>query len=72
MEGGSSGDGGRGLRGRGLRVTWLGHSTVLVEQDGVVVLTDPVFSQRASPLQIVGPKRYRGPPCTVEQVQYYY
>lgn len=54
--------------GPGLRVTWLGHATVLVEIDGLNVLTDPIFSQRASPVQFMGPKRYRGPPCTVEQV----
>ena len=34
----------------GLRVTWLGHSTVLIEIDGVRVLTDPVWGPRASPL----------------------
>lgn len=54
--------------GPGLRVTWLGHATVLVEMDGLNILTDPIFSQRASPVQFMGPKRYRGPPCTVEQV----
>ncbi|XP_004548284.4 N-acyl-phosphatidylethanolamine-hydrolyzing phospholipase D isoform X1 [Maylandia zebra] len=54
--------------GPGLRVTWLGHATVLVEIDGVNVLTDPIFSQRASPIQYMGPKRFRGPPCTVEQL----
>lgn len=54
--------------GPGLRVTWLGHATVLVEMDGLNILTDPIFSQRASPLQIMGPKRYRGPPCTVDQL----
>ncbi|XP_030625876.1 N-acyl-phosphatidylethanolamine-hydrolyzing phospholipase D isoform X2 [Chanos chanos] len=54
--------------GAGLRVTWLGHATVLVEIDGLVVLTDPIFSQRASPLQFMGPKRFRGPPCTVDQL----
>ncbi|XP_029901688.1 N-acyl-phosphatidylethanolamine-hydrolyzing phospholipase D isoform X2 [Myripristis murdjan] len=52
----------------GLRVTWLGHATVLVEMDGLNILTDPIFSQRASPVQFVGPRRYRGPPCTVEQL----
>lgn len=52
----------------GLRVTWLGHATVLVEMEGMNILTDPIFSQRASPVQFMGPKRYRGPPCTVEQV----
>lgn len=41
----------------GLRVTWLGHSTVLIEIDGFRVLTDPVFSERASPFSWLGPKR---------------
>src|SRR5262245_48532559 len=40
----------------GLRVTWLGHSTVLLEMDGRRVLTDPVFGERASPLRFAGPK----------------
>ncbi|XP_076015023.1 N-acyl-phosphatidylethanolamine-hydrolyzing phospholipase D isoform X2 [Genypterus blacodes] len=52
----------------GLRVTWLGHATVLVEMDGLNILTDPIFSQRASPFPFMGPKRFRGPPCTVEQL----
>nr|XP_055045790.1 N-acyl-phosphatidylethanolamine-hydrolyzing phospholipase D isoform X1 [Misgurnus anguillicaudatus] len=51
-----------------MRVTWLGHATVLVEMDGLVLLTDPMFSQRASPMPFMGPKRYRGPPCTVQQL----
>ncbi|XP_049616667.1 N-acyl-phosphatidylethanolamine-hydrolyzing phospholipase D isoform X1 [Syngnathus scovelli] len=54
--------------GPGLRVTWLGHASVLVEMDGLNILTDPIFSQRASPFQFVGPKRYRGPPCSVQQL----
>lgn len=58
--------------GPGLRVTWLGHATVLVEMDGLNVLTDPIFSQRASPFQFMGPRRYRGPPCTVEQVECFF
>ncbi|KAL7828317.1 hypothetical protein AOLI_G00314690 [Acnodon oligacanthus] len=57
-----------GQVGSSLRVTWLGHSTVLLEMDGLVVLTDPMFSQRASPMSFVGPKRYRGPACTVAQL----
>lgn len=51
-----------------MQVTWLGHATVLVEMDGLVLLTDPMFSQRASPMAFMGPKRYRGPPCTVQQL----
>ncbi|XP_061523705.1 N-acyl-phosphatidylethanolamine-hydrolyzing phospholipase D isoform X4 [Phycodurus eques] len=54
--------------GPGLRVTWLGHASVLVEIDGLNILTDPIFSQRASPVQFMGPKRYRGPPCSVQQL----
>lgn len=47
------------------RITWIGHSTVLVEFDNISVITDPIFSDRASPSQVFGPKRYRDPPCTV-------
>ncbi len=45
----------------GLRVTWLGHSTLLVEIDGYRILTDPVWGERASPLSTVGPKRWYEP-----------
>nr|WP_240359828.1 MBL fold metallo-hydrolase [Pyxidicoccus trucidator] len=45
----------------GLRVTWLGHSTLLVEVDGHRILTDPVWGERASPLSTVGPKRWYEP-----------
>jgi L-ascorbate metabolism protein UlaG (beta-lactamase superfamily) len=45
----------------GLRVTWLGHATMLIEIDGHRVLTDPVWSERASPYDWVGPKRWYTP-----------
>lgn len=45
-----------------LRVTWLGHSTTLVEIDGRRVLLDPVWSERASPLQFSGPRRFQPVP----------
>ena len=45
----------------GLRVTWFGHSTTLVELDGVRILTDPVWSQRVSPSRFVGPRRWAAP-----------
>ncbi len=45
----------------GLRITWLGHSTLLVEMDGIRVLTDPVWGQRASPMAFAGPKRFHPP-----------
>lgn len=45
----------------GLRVTWMGHSSMLVEIDGLRVLVDPVWEQRASPFQWMGPKRFFEP-----------
>jgi len=42
--------------GSGLRATWLGHSTVLIEIGGRRVLTDPVWGPRASPSRIAGPR----------------
>lgn len=52
----------------GLRATWLGHSTVLVEIDGVRVLTDPVWGPRASPSRHVGPKRFQPVPVPLRQM----
>ncbi len=49
----------------GLRVTWLGHSTLLIEQDGFRVLTDPVFGERTSPFTFAGPKRWYAPPIAL-------
>ena len=46
----------------GLRATWLGHSTVLIEIDGLRVLTDPVWGPRASPSRLIGPKRFQPVP----------
>jgi L-ascorbate metabolism protein UlaG (beta-lactamase superfamily) len=52
----------------GLRATWLGHSTVLIEIDGWRVLTDPVWGQRASPSRLVGPKRFQPVPVALQQL----
>jgi L-ascorbate metabolism protein UlaG (beta-lactamase superfamily) len=52
----------------GLRVTWMGHSSLLVEIDGVRILTDPVWDQRASPMQWAGPKRFFPPPVGLEDL----
>jgi L-ascorbate metabolism protein UlaG (beta-lactamase superfamily) len=49
----------------GLRATWLGHSTVLIEMDGWRVLTDPVWGPRASPSRLVGPKRFQPVPVPI-------
>jgi L-ascorbate metabolism protein UlaG (beta-lactamase superfamily) len=50
----------------GLRATWLGHSTVLLEIDGLRVLTDPVWGPRASPSRIAGPKRFQPVPVALQ------
>ena len=52
----------------GLRITWLGHSTLVIEIDGVRVLTDPVFGPRASPFSFIGPKRFHPVPVTIAQL----
>jgi L-ascorbate metabolism protein UlaG (beta-lactamase superfamily) len=49
----------------GLRATWLGHSTVFVEIDGVRLLTDPVWGERASPVSFAGPKRFDPVPVPI-------
>jgi L-ascorbate metabolism protein UlaG (beta-lactamase superfamily) len=49
----------------GLRATWLGHSTVLLEIDGFRVLTDPVWGERASPVTFAGPKRFQPVPVPI-------
>ncbi len=52
----------------GLRVTWLGHSSSLIEIDGHRALLDPVFGPRASPLSCAGPKRFHEPPLCVDEL----
>jgi L-ascorbate metabolism protein UlaG (beta-lactamase superfamily) len=52
----------------GLRVTWLGHSSSLVEIDGVRVLTDPIWDERAGPTQWTGPKRFFPPPLALDDL----
>ncbi|MEO8114296.1 MAG: MBL fold metallo-hydrolase [Phenylobacterium sp.] len=42
-------------------ITWVGHASMLVQAGGLNVLTDPVFSQRASPVQFTGPSRVQPP-----------
>ena len=42
-------------------VTWIGHATAMVQLGGLTVLTDPMFSARASPLPLVGPRRHAAP-----------
>jgi L-ascorbate metabolism protein UlaG (beta-lactamase superfamily) len=54
--------------GTGLRATWLGHSTVLLEIDGHRVLTDPVWGPRASPSRLFGPKRFQPVPVGIRSL----
>ena len=39
-----------------VQAVWLGHATVLVQLDGLTLLTDPIFSERCSPVQFLGPR----------------
>jgi len=50
------------------RFTWIGHATVLVQYQGINILTDPIFGQRASPLSFAGPKRITQPAIHIEQL----
>lgn len=51
-----------------MRCTWLGHATCFVQVGGLGILTDPVFSQRCSPVQWAGPKRYVPPACSISDL----
>ena len=50
------------------RVTWLGHSTLLVELDGARLLVDPVWGERASPMSFAGPERFYAPPLALDDL----
>jgi len=52
----------------GLRAIWLGHASVLLEVDGVRILTDPVLSKRASPLGFMGPLRFHSAPIAIKDL----
>ena len=49
------------VHGETMRATWIGHSTMLVQTQGLNILTDPIWSDRASPLSFLGPRRVRRP-----------
>lgn len=49
-------------------ITWMGHATVLLQVNGVNILTDPIFSDRASPVRWAGPKRKRPLPASLAQL----
>jgi N-acyl-phosphatidylethanolamine-hydrolysing phospholipase D len=50
------------------QVTWIGHATVLVQYAGKALLTDPVFSDRASPVDFLGPRRVHSPALAIEDL----
>ncbi|KAF1005006.1 MAG: hypothetical protein GAK28_03633 [Luteibacter sp.] len=52
----------------GLRVSWFGHSSMLLEIDGVNVVVDPFWSERTSPFSWLGPKRWYAPPVSIEHL----
>jgi len=52
----------------GLRVTWFGHSSTLLEIDGLRLLIDPVWDDRAGPVRWAGPKRFFAPTLPLDQL----
>ena len=52
----------------GIGYKHINHSTVLIQLNGVNILTDPIYVKRASPFQIVGPSRYRSPSIPYEEL----
>ncbi len=51
-----------------LQITWIGHATMLIQYRGVNILTDPIFSERASPVSFAGPKRHNPPVLAIEEL----
>ncbi|KAF0815409.1 hypothetical protein IGB42_00490 [Andreprevotia sp. IGB-42] len=49
-------------------VTWIGHITQLVQVGGMNILTDPMFSERCSPVQFAGPKRHQPPGVALQDL----
>ncbi|MGH8355055.1 MAG: MBL fold metallo-hydrolase [Pseudomonas sp.] len=56
------------VRGDELRVTYINHATLLIQQHGLNILTDPVWSERVSPFAFVGPKRHHPPGLSLDQL----
>src|ERR1700733_9254630 len=52
----------------GLRITAVGHASVLIQAGSLNVLTDPVWSERASPLRFAGPRRVTAPGIAFEDL----
>jgi L-ascorbate metabolism protein UlaG (beta-lactamase superfamily) len=56
------------VTGETMRVTWIGHATVLIQTQGLNILTDPIWSERASPFPWFGPTRVREPGVRFEDL----
>jgi len=56
------------VEGERMLATWVGHATVLVQTQGLNILTDPVWSERVGPFGIVGPKRVAAPGIAFDQL----
>ena len=54
--------------GRDCRVTFIGHAMFLIQTAGLNILTDPVWSERASPFTFIGPKRHHAPAIAFEDL----
>ncbi len=53
---------------QGLSVTFINHATFLIQVDGINILTDPIYSERASPFQWIGPRRVHAPGVPLEDL----
>jgi hypothetical protein len=49
-------------------ITFVNHATFLIETGGITILTDPIWSERASPFRGIGPKRVRAPGVAFEDI----
>lgn len=58
----------KGVEGNQLRVSFVGHSTMLIQTQGLNILTDPIWSDRASPFKYFGPVRYSDPGIVFENL----
>jgi len=58
----------KSVNGNDLRITFINHATVLIQTAGINILTDPIWSHRASPFSWVGPKRHRSPGLRFEDL----
>jgi L-ascorbate metabolism protein UlaG (beta-lactamase superfamily) len=58
----------RQVKGNGLRSCFVGHSTILIQTQGLNILTDPIWSRRASPFKWFGPKRLSVPGIAFEHL----